>query len=76
MMHTAPRVQDVSADPVVSTAAGPYPRALMFVGNHDVISGAMAAAIERQFPCLSVNYAGVSLDGHRRSNRLVASGNV
>ncbi|WP_426125962.1 LuxR C-terminal-related transcriptional regulator [Pararhizobium sp. PWRC1-1] len=57
MTHTAPRVQDVSADGVASLEAIPYLRTLLFVGPPDIISGAMTAAIEREFPCLSVKHA-------------------
>lgn len=57
MTHTAPHSQDVSADRVASLEAMPYLRTLLFVGPPDVISGAMAAAIEREFPCLSVKHA-------------------
>lgn len=57
MTHTAPRVQDVSANRVASLEAIPYLRTLLFVGPPDIVSGAMAAAIEREFPCLSVRHA-------------------
>lgn len=69
MMHTAPRVQDVNADRMVSSRAEPYQRALLS-------SGAMAA-IEREFPCLSVKHAAFSPGGHRHSSDgPVASGNA
>jgi len=57
MTHTAPRVQDVSADRAASLEAMPYLRTLLFVGPPDIVSGAMTAAIEREFPCLSVKHA-------------------
>lgn len=57
MTHTAPRVQDMRADRVVSLEAIPYLRTLLFVGPPDIVSGAMTAAIEREFPCLSVKHA-------------------
>ena len=57
MTHTAPHVKDVSADAVASLEAMSYLRTLLFVGPPDIISGAMTAAIEREFPCLSVKHA-------------------
>ncbi len=57
MTHTAPRVQDVSADGAASLEAISYLRTLLFVGPPDIVSGAMTAAIEREFPCLSVKHA-------------------
>ncbi|WP_426230637.1 LuxR C-terminal-related transcriptional regulator [Pararhizobium sp. DWP3-4] len=57
MTHTAPGVRNGSADGVASLEAIPYLRTLLFVGPPDIISGAMTAAIEREFPCLSVKHA-------------------
>ncbi len=57
MTHTAPRVQDVSADGGASLGPISYMRMLLFVGPPDIVSGAMTAAIEREFPCLSVKHA-------------------
>lgn len=69
MMHTAPRVLHVNADRMVSSRAEPYQRALLS-------SGAMAA-IEREFPCLSVEHAAHLPDGRlHSSDGLVPSGNA
>lgn len=57
MTHTAAHRPDVGIDRVASLKAIPYLRTLLFVGPPDIISAATTAAIEREFPCLSVKYA-------------------
>jgi DNA-binding NarL/FixJ family response regulator len=50
-------VKDAGAEGVASLEAVAYLRTLLFVGPPDIISGAMTAAIEREFPSLRVKHA-------------------
>ncbi|MCJ8240563.1 helix-turn-helix transcriptional regulator [Peteryoungia algae] len=55
MKQLAPHVWSDGADLVASLEAMPNLRTLLYVGPPDVISGAMAAAIQREFPFLRVS---------------------
>lgn len=55
MKQLAPHVGSGGADLVASLEAMPNLRTLLYVGPPDVISGAMAAAIQREFPFLRVS---------------------
>lgn len=57
MKQIALHVQNGGADLLASSETIPYTRKLLFVGPPSVISGAMAAAIEREFPFLRVEHA-------------------
>lgn len=54
MKQLAPHVRSGGADLAASLEAMPNLRTLLYVGPADVISGAMAAAIQREFPFLRV----------------------
>jgi DNA-binding NarL/FixJ family response regulator len=55
MKQLAPHAGTGGADLAASLEAMPNLRTLLYVGPPDVISGAMAAAIQREFPCLVVS---------------------
>ena len=55
MKQLAPHVWSDGADLVASLEAMPNLRTLLYVGPPDVISAAMAAAIQREFPFLRVS---------------------
>jgi DNA-binding NarL/FixJ family response regulator len=55
MKQLAPRMGSSGADSVASLEAIPNLRTLLYVGPPDVISAAMAAAIQREFPFLRVS---------------------
>ncbi|CAH0340673.1 response regulator transcription factor [Rhizobium sp. CECT 9324] len=57
MKQLAPHVGSGGADLVASLEAMPNLRTLLYVGPPDVISGAMAAAIQREFPFLRVSHS-------------------
>lgn len=57
MKQLAPHVGSVGAELAASLEAAPNLRTLLYVGPPDVISGAMAAAIQREFPFLRVSHS-------------------
>lgn len=57
MKQVALHVQRGGADLAGSSETIPYMRTLLFVGPSNLMSGAMAAAIEKEFPFLRVEHA-------------------
>lgn len=57
MKQLAPHVGSGGADLAASLEAMPNLRTLLYVGPPDVISGAMAAAIQREFPFIRVSHS-------------------